>query len=459
MIIESETMAKTTISCPQCKQPIVAEITRIFDAAENPQAKQILLSGAYNLVQCPHCGYRGQAPTPLIYHDPDKELLLTFFPPELNVPVNQQQQMIGPLINQVMENQPLEKRKAYFLNPETMLTRQRLAERILEEDGVTPEMLKEQQDRLNFLQRLAGITVEARPEVIQQEEELVDEQLLLILQRLIQSAAAAGEEESAQVLVELQQQILENTEFGQEILHQAQEQQAAMEALEQASKAGLTREALLDLIIDAAESEIRLVTLVSMARSGLDYSFFQLLTDRMQHASGEQQAQLMALRDKLLEMTHEIDQAIKEQEDLAGQLLDKILAEENIEEATLQALPSINEIFLEVLRAHIQAARKADDQELLKKLQQVAGAIQKVSAPGANIELIEALIQAKDIDAIRAILEENDEEITDEFSQFLYSLLSQTQAQEGRQEMVEKLQQVYRQVLRFTMKRNLEKAD
>jgi hypothetical protein len=184
-----------------------------------------------------------------------------------------------------------------------------------------------------------------------------------------------------------------------------------------------------------------------------------LLTDRMQHASGEQQAQLMALRDKLLEMTHEIDQAIKEQEDLAGQLLDKILAEENIEEATLQALPGINEVFLEVLRARIQAARKADDQEQLKKLQQVAGAIQKVSAPGANIELIEALIQAKDVDAIRAVLEENAEEITDEFSQFLYSLLSQTQAQEGRQDMVEKLQQVYRQVLRFTMKRNLEKAD
>ena len=82
-----------------------------------------------------------------------------------------------------------------------------------------------------------------------------------------------------------------------------------------------------------------------------------------------------------------------------------------------------------------------------------------MSAPGANIELIEALIQAEDVDAIRAILEENDEEITNEFSQFLYSLLSQTQAQEGRQEMVEKLQQVYRQVLRFTMKRNLEKAD
>jgi hypothetical protein len=449
-------MAKTTISCPQCKQPIVADITRLFDVADNPQAKQILLSGAFNLVQCPNCGYRGQVPTPIVYHDPDKELLLTFFPPELNIPVNQQEQMIGPLIKGVMENMPMEKRKAYFLNPETMLTRQRLVERVLEEDGITPDMLKAQQDRLNLLQRLAGTTPEARPEVIRQEAELVDEQLLLILQRLIQSAAAAGEEESAQVLVDLQQQLLENTDFGQEVLHQAQEQQAAIEALEEASKKGLTRESLLELIIAAAESEIRLATMVSMVRSGLDYGFFQLLTERIQRASGERQAKLSALREKLLQMTHEIDQAIKEQQKLAGELLDQLLGEENIEQATLDALAGVNEIFLDVLRARIQAARKADDKALLEKLQVVASTIQKVSAPGANIELIEALIQAEDDAAMQAILDENSEEITDEFMQFLSSLLNQTQGQEGRQTTAEKLQQVYRQALRFTMKRNLE---
>ena len=449
-------MAKTTISCPQCKQPIAADITRLFDVAENPQAKQILLSGAYNLVQCQNCGYRGQAPTPIVYHDPDKELLLTFFPPELNVPVNQQEQMIGPLINKVMENLPMEKRKAYFLNPETMLTRQRLVERILEEDGITSDMLKAQQDRLSLLQRLAGTTPDARPEVIRQEAELVDEQLLMILQRLIQSAAAAGEEESTQVLADLQQQILENTEFGQEVLLQAQEQQAAMAALEEASKEGLTRQSLLDLIIDAADSEIRLATLVSMARGGLDYSFFQLLTERIQRSKGEEQAKLTALRDNLLEMTHEIDEAIKEQQALSSELLDKILDEENIEEATMEALPGISEIFLDVLRSRIQAARKAEDQARLEKLQRVASTIQKVSAPGANIELIEALIQAEDDEAIRAILDENGDEITDEFTQFLSNLLNQTQQQEGREATAEKLQKIYRQVLRYTMKRNLE---
>lgn len=449
-------MAKTTISCPQCNQPVAADITRLFDVAEEPQAKQILLSGAYNLIQCPTCGYRGQAPTPIVYHDPEKQLLLTFFPPELNVPVNQQEQMIGPMIKRVMDNLPQEQRRAYLFKPETMLTRQRLVERILEEDGITPDMLKAQQDRLNLLQRLASTTPDARVEVIKQESELVDEQLLMILQRLIQSAAASGEEESAEVLSGLQQAILENTEFGQEILQQAQDQQAAMQALEEASKKGLTRQSLLDLIINAADNEVQLATLVSLARGGLDYGFFQMMSERIQRASGEEQAKLTELREKLLEMTHEIDEAIKEQETLANQLLDKLLEREDIEEATMQALPGINEIFLEVLRSRIQKARKAEDESQLNKLQKVASTIQKVSAPGANIDLIEALIQAEDEAAINTILEENQDELTDEFMQFLMNLLSQTQQQEGREATAEKLQKVYRQALRFSMKRNLE---
>jgi hypothetical protein len=392
-----------------------------------------------------------------VYHDPDKELLLTFFPPELSVPVNQQEQMIGPMINKVMESLPMEKRKAYLFKPETMLTRQRLMERILEEDGITPEMLESQQKRLNFLQRLASTSPDVRAEVIKQEEELVDEELLMILGRLIQSAAASGEEESTQVLAGLQQEILENTEYGQEILAQAKEQQAAMEDLEKASKEGLTREKLLDLIIEAADSEIRLVTLVSMARGGLDYAFFQLLSERIQRASGEQQAKLTELRENLLEMTNEIDKAIKEQQGLAKQLLDEILEQADIEEATMEALPSINEIFLDVLRSEIQKARKEEAQDKLAKLQKVANAIQKVSSPGANIDLIEALIRAENDDAINAILDENAEELTDEFMQFLMNLLNQTQQQKGQEATAEKLQQIYRKALRFTMKRNLEK--
>ena len=449
-------MVKQTILCPQCQQPVVAEITQLFDLKQDPQAKQILLAGAYNLIQCPNCGYRGQAPTPIVYHDLEKELLLTFFPPELQVPINQQEQMIGPMIKKVMDNLPMEQRKAYLFKPETMLTRQRLVERILEEDGVTPEMLKAQQDRLNLLQRLASISPESRPEMIKQEEELIDEQLLMILQRLMQSASAAGEEESTKVLAELQQQILENSTYGRKVLSQVQEQQTVIKALEEASKKGLTRQRLLELVIDASKSEVQLATLVSMARGGLDYGFFQLLTERIQITSGEDQAHLTELREKLLNMTHEIDEAIKEEEQSANKLLAEILESEDIEEATLKALPAISEIFFEVLRKRIQDARKAGDEDNLEKLQKVAATIQKVSAPGANIELIETLIQSENEQAINDILEEHADEITDEFMQFMMNLLNQTQQQEGRDVTAEKLHQVYRQALRFSMKRNLE---
>jgi uncharacterized protein YjgD (DUF1641 family) len=124
----------------------------------------------------------------------------------------------------------------------------------------------------------------------------------------------------------------------------------------------------------------------------------------------------------------------------------------------MEALPSINEIFLDVLRSEIQKARKEEAQDKLAKLQKVASAIQKVSSPGANIELIEALIRAEDDDAINAILDENADELTDEFMQFLMNLLNQTQQQKGQEATAEKLQQVYRKALRFTMKRNLQKA-
>ncbi len=451
-------MAKTTISCPQCKQPVAADITRVFDTNQDPAAKQTLLSGAYNLIQCANCGFRGQAPTPIVYHDPDNELLLTFFPPELNVPVNRQEQMIGPMIKDIMDNLPPEKRKAYLFNPQTMLTRQRLMERILEEDGITPEMLKDQQERLRLLQRLAGISPESRPDVIKQEEALIDEQLFMILQQLIQSAAASGDEQSANVLSGLQQQILKNSTYGQKLLKQAQDQQTAVKALEKASEEGLTRQKLLDLLIDAADNEIQLVTLVSMARGGLDYGFFQMLSERVQLASGEEQKSLIELREKLLEMTHQIDEAVEAEKVRAGELLDAILESENIEEATLQALQGMNEIFFDVLRDRLRKARKEEDQALLDKLEQITQTIQKISSPGANFELIEALIKAEDKAAMQAILEENADDITEEFMQYLTQLLGQTQ-KEGQEATAKKLQEVYGAVLRFTMKRNLSKQE
>ena len=67
-------MAQTRINCPNCKQPIMADVQQLFDAGEDPSAKSRLLSGMANFVQCGVCGYQGGLATPIVYHDPEKEL-------------------------------------------------------------------------------------------------------------------------------------------------------------------------------------------------------------------------------------------------------------------------------------------------------------------------------------------------------------------------------------------------
>ena len=170
-------MPQTQVPCPRCGRPITANVEQLFDVTQDPQAKQRLLSGVSNMVRCPHCGYQGRLATPIVYHDNEKELLLTYFPPELNMPLNEQERLIGPLIKQVTDRLPPEKRKAYLLKPMPHLTYESLIQTILSKDGITPEMLKEQQDRVQLIERLLQASAkDVRTEIIKQNQNLFDEQ-------------------------------------------------------------------------------------------------------------------------------------------------------------------------------------------------------------------------------------------------------------------------------------------
>ena len=451
-------MPKTSAACPKCRQPVVVEITRLFDLNTDPEAKQKLLSGSANFITCSSCGYQGPLPTPVVYHDPEKELLLTFFPPELGVPVNDQEKMIGPLIKKVVDDLPLEKRKAYIFRPQTMLTQQRLFEQILEADGITPEMMKAQQDRLNLIQRLAMLSEDFLPQAIIQEDALIDDQLFMLLSKLIEASSANNDENSANKLGALHQNLLEHSTFGKKVQEQTRETQKAIAALQEADKKGLTRESLLDLVVNSAESEIQLVTIVSMARGGMDYAFFQLLTDKIEHTDGDEAKSLVALRDKLLDLTQEIDNAIKEQTAQAQILLKEIVDAENVEEAAQKALPKMTQVFVELLRKEVQEAQKAKDQSRLEKLSKIIAVVQAAGTSSAYISLIEALIQAKDDAAVNTILDDAAEVINDEFLQFLSGLTNQIETQGDQPEVSKRLKEINRIVLKHSMKKNMEKA-
>ena len=274
-------MPKTQISCPRCRTPMTAEIQQLFDMNTDPQAKQKLLNGSANVIECQTCGYQGLYPTPIVYHDPEKEMLLTFFPPELGMSVNEQEKMVGPLINRVVNDLPMEKRKAYLFQAQSMLTYQTMIEKILEGDGVTKEMLDDQQKKIQLIQRLLSTpNEESRKEIIQQEEELIDETFFGLLNRLVEATVAQGDQQSAQQLALFQQELLQETKVGREIQEKMKSSQKAVEDLQEAAKTGLTRDILLDLFI-AAPDELYMNTLVSMVRGGLDYEFFQILSQRI----------------------------------------------------------------------------------------------------------------------------------------------------------------------------------
>lgn len=442
-------MPVTRINCPNCGQPISAEITQLFDMNSDPAAKQRLLSGAANLVSCPNCGYQGPVATPIVYHDPEKELLLTYIPPEINLPRQEQERAIGALIQQALNNLPQEKRKAYILQPQQTLTMQGMMERILEADGITKEMIDAQQERVRLIQRLITVSDESLQEVVEEEAELIDQDFFEILARLVEASAAAGDNATAQRLVEVQRKILPYTEYGRQIQEQSAEVEAAMESLRAVGES-LTREKLLDLLVEAP-NEIRLSALASLTRPGLDYQFFQMLTEKIDSARGDEKSRLNELRGKLLEITREIDAQEERRREVARRNLETLLQVDEPENAILQNIQAIDEYFIEALNSELEKARQEGNLERSAKLNAIQDVLRKASTP-PELELIEELIQLPDAEAIKARMGEESENITQEFLDLMTNIVGQGQE---NSEVQEKLQTIYRTALRMNMESNM----
>lgn len=449
-------MAKVQMSCPRCRQPLIADVEQLFDVDADPSAKQRLLSGQSNMAACQSCGYQGPVSVPVVYHDSSKQLLLTYFPADLGLPVNEQERLVGPYITTVMNRLPAEKRGAYLLQPKNMLTFQTMIETVLEKDGITKEMIEASQKRLNLLQRLLTIsTPESRAEVISQEGALMDRDFFQMLGRLIEASMSSGDQQSARALATLQQEIIPQTEFGRQMQEQMNTVQAAVRELQEAGEKGLTREILLDVIIKYADNENVVANLTSLTRQGMDYEFFGLLTERINAASGADAEKLTELRKKLLEFTKELDLQMEAHLNQTRDLLEELIKTPNLEQVLGEVLPHLDEAFAQVMQSELQAARQKGDLQRSAKIQQIAEAIQKASTP-PGAELIEALLSTQDPEEQRKLLNEHAEEITPDFLQMLNSLAAQME-EENQPEFQQQVQEIYRMALRISMQANLKK--
>jgi hypothetical protein len=83
------------VTCPNCQQRFVTEVYHVLDASSDPALTWDLISGKVNQARCPHCGMAGILGLPFAYHDPEKQLLFIFVPPEARLSAPEQEKLIG----------------------------------------------------------------------------------------------------------------------------------------------------------------------------------------------------------------------------------------------------------------------------------------------------------------------------------------------------------------------------
>ncbi|MFN2299602.1 MAG: CpXC domain-containing protein [Anaerolineales bacterium] len=405
----------TTIKCPNCSTPQPAAIEQVIDVAQDPAAKTRLLQGQLNFFVCPSCGFQGTLSTPLVYHDPVKELLLTFVPPEAPLTAMEQEKALGALIQQVMQSLPAEQRKGYLLRPQAVLTAQGLVERVLEADGITKEMLEQQRAKSRLVRELIEAEPDARRELIAKQDKRIDADVLALISVIARSASAQKDEAFAKQALAAREDVLHQSTAGKRSLAQQEEMDHAARDLQ-----GLGKEFNIDSLVRlvaAAPSLDRVTALAALAWQVMDYSFFQRFTENLEKASGTERERLTAIRDRALLEVQRVQQAVQSEMNLTAGVLQSILQAPDLDAAVEQYLPECNDLFFAILEANLETARREKQEENAKRLEEVKtkifAALEKSLPP--ELRLLRELLEKETDEQAEALLSERAAEITEAF--------------------------------------------
>ena len=444
---------KTQVSCPNCRMPVTATLEQLFDVNQDPAAKQRFLSGRFNMIQCPNCGYQGQVAGPIMYHDPDKELLLTFVPMELGLPQPEQEKLIGRLMNEVINKLPQDKRKGYLLNPKPAFTLQGLMERVLEADGVTKEMLDSQRSKVQLLQSLLSAPEDQWPQMIKDHDADIDVTLFQLLTASAEATASGGNQAGAAKMAAMQKALLQNSTFGQQARSRQDKIEAVARELQSLGKQ-LTPDKLLELVVNARDDD-KLAAYTSLARAGMDYAFFEALTRRVDRATGDEKARLAKVRDQLLEMTQEIDKATQAQMAEASSLLRKLMDAPDLNKAIEENIGLIDDTFLAVLSLNIEAAQKAKRADALTRLVLINDAINRLMQEAAppELKLIDELLQIEPESAAEEALRTRPGAITPELVDTM-NYVGENLRQGGQNDLADRLERLRSVAVGQLMKAN-----
>jgi hypothetical protein len=196
-----------------------------------------------------------------------------------------------------------------------------------------------------------------------------------------------------------------------------------------------------------------------LARNGMDYQFFQLLTERIEKASGEEKTRLESIRDKLLDFTNEVDQQMEARYKQAQEFVESLLVQDDVVKAVEENLNSFTQDTVDIVNQMLRQASEKNDYTRMGKLQKMVEVLRQASTP-PEVEFIEHLLDAPDDANLDKMLNDNANLINDQFMEALIGLVAQVDqaAEQGNPEaksLSQKLSKVYKSALKFSMKKNM----
>ena len=423
---------QTQIRCPQCQTPFMAQLHQIVDVGLNPGMKDALLNGQLNVAQCPNCGAVTQIASPMLYHDPEHELFMVHVPTEMSLPHDEQEKLIGTLVQRAMDQLPPEKRRGYMFSPQTILRMQTFMEKVLETEGVTPEMMAHQRRQMELLQALATADKETTDRLLKERMDDIDEVFFSMLRANMESAENSNQEQLAIQLINLQAKLYRDTEYGRKL----SERQRALHAFSRDAKQdGLSPELLLKHVIDNRNDPDLVNSLVMNGQQAFNYEFFTKLTEKIEkrQKAGASVDQYIALRERLLEAQEAIEKRSREMLNTAQQTLDKIMQAKDRGAAVRENVQHIDDAFMYVLSSYVEQAQKRNNQPELEALQEIQAYIMQAYSEQLppEIRLINNLLDLDTAEQKR-LLEENKALVGPELLEMIKAVRAENQDGEGK---------------------------
>lgn len=435
----------TQLTCPQCGAPYSAEVHQVVDSKRTPELKQQLLNGQLNVAICPNCGAGGQMATILLFHDAEYETFMVHVPQELNLNTMQREQMIGQLTKQVMDNMPPEERRAYMFQPEIMLNWQTFMEKVLETEGITPEMIARQKKQSELLQTLLKADEDVQDVLIAERADEIDETFFAMLQQFVDMASQMQDNKQMVKLTNLRARLMMETPVGQRM----EQQQVALHKLSRQAKkqGGLTPAMLVEHIIANQEQPHVVDALVMAGQSALQYEFFSLLTAEIEklEKAGDKAAvaRLTSLRTELLKLHEAMQTQSKNMMQAAMDTLNTILEAPDKNQALVENAQKIDEVFMAVLAARMNEAEQKNDTTQFQALNEIHGLIyaQMERTLPPHVQLLNQLVRSESPEEQVQLLDENEQLVSNDLVQLIDQVLEQA-GDQGQDELNGRLQSI-----------------